>query len=113
MWALIIILLLVALIAIYPFIRDYVKRQKIPVASYTEALGLILDGKNAEAIEKLKETVNKDSNNIDAYLRLAELYTIKGDTERAAKIFERLTVRRNMSSKDEKKVYQNLADYYL
>lgn len=113
MWAFILILLLVALIAVYPFVRDYVKRQKAPVATYTEALCLILDGKDDEAIVKLKQAVTVDSNNVDAYLRLAEIYTKKGDTERAAKIFERLTVRRNISVDDEKKVYKNLANYYL
>ncbi|MEO0083460.1 MAG: tetratricopeptide repeat protein [candidate division WOR-3 bacterium] len=113
MWVFIIILLLIAVIAIYPFVRDYLRRQKLPIASYTEALSLILDGKENEAIEKLKQTVMADSNNVDAYLRLAELYTKKGETDRAAKIFERLAVRRNMSKEDEKKVYANLANYYI
>ncbi len=113
MTVLILILILIAIIAVYPFVRDYVKRQRAPVATYTEALCLILDGKDDEAIMKLKQAVTVDSNNVDAYLRLAEIYTKKGDTERAAKIFERLTVRRNISVDDEKKVYKNLANYYL
>ncbi|MCX8015540.1 MAG: tetratricopeptide repeat protein [candidate division WOR-3 bacterium] len=113
MWVFIIILILIAGIAAYPFIRDLVKRQKTPLASYTEALCLILDGKEDEAIEKLKQTVTMDSNNVDAYLRLAELFIKKGETARAAKIFERLALRRNMSKEEEKKVYSNLANYYI
>lgn len=113
MTVLIIILILVAIIAIYPFIRDYIRRQKAPFATYTEGLCLLLDGKDNEAIEKLKLAVTKDSNNVDAYLRLAELFSKKGETERASKIFERLMLRRNLTSEQEKKVYQSLANYYL
>jgi lipopolysaccharide biosynthesis regulator YciM len=113
MTILILILILVAIIAIYPFIRDYVRRQKAPIATYTEGLCLLLDGKENEAIEKLKQAVAKDSNNVDAYLRLAELYSKKGETDRASKIFERLMLRRNLTSEQEKKVYQSLAGYYL
>jgi lipopolysaccharide assembly protein B len=110
---LILILIFVAIIAVYPVIRDYVKRKKAPIAAYTEGLSYLLDGKDEEAIASFKRTVVADSNNVDAYLRLAEIYTKKGDNERAAKIFERLTVRRNMMADDERKVYRNLANYYL
>jgi len=112
MWVLIIILILIALIAAYPFVRDYLKRKRAPSVPYTEGLSLILDGRDAEAIERLKEAVMIDSNNVDAYLRLADLYHKKGEQERAAKVFERLTVRRNMTSEEEKKVYKRLANYY-
>jgi len=113
MWILVIILILVALIAAYPFVRDYFKRKKAPAATYTEGLSLLLDGKDNEAIDKLKQAVHVDSNNVDAYLRLADLYIKKGDMTRASAIFERLTIRRNMTIEEEKKVYKNLAIYYI
>lgn len=113
MWILIIILLLVALIAAYPFVRDYLKRKGAPAVAYTEGLSLILEGKDNEAIDKLKQAVHVDSNNVDAYLRLADLYTKKGDTQKASAIFERLTVRRNMPAETERKVYAKLAEYYV
>lgn len=113
MWILFLILLLVALIAAYPFVRDYLKRRSAPAAAYTEGLACILDGKDNEAIDKLKQAVHVDSNNVDAYLRLADLFTKKGDTTKASAIYERLTVRRNMPVETEKKVYAKLADYYV
>jgi lipopolysaccharide biosynthesis regulator YciM len=103
----------VALIAAYPFVRDYLKRKSAPAAAYTEGLTLILEGKDNEAIDKLRQAVHADSNNVDAYLRLADLYTKKGDTTKASAIFERLTVRRNVTVDEEKKVYLKLADYYI
>jgi lipopolysaccharide biosynthesis regulator YciM len=110
---LLIILILIALLAIYPVIRDYFQRKKILPVSYTEGLRAMLDGKIDEAIEYFKQSVQVDSNNIDAYLRLAFLYKKKGNTEMEEKIFERLALRRNMSPEDERKVYQELGKYYF
>lgn len=113
MLILIIILILIAIIAAYPVIRDYLKSKRTVTISYTEGLAAILDGKNDEALELLKQSVTVDSNNVDAYLRLADLYHKKGDKERSAKIYERLAVRHNMSVAEEKKVYQCLGNYYF
>lgn len=112
MLILIIILLLILLIAVYPVIRDYLKKKKTVAISYTEGLAAIIDGQIDKAIELLKQSVTVDSNNIDAYLRLADLYTQKGDTDRVAKIYERLAVRHNLTPQEEKRVYQHLGKYY-
>ncbi len=113
MTILVLILILIAIIAVYPMVRDLVRRKKEPASAYTEGLSLLLDGKEDEAMQLFKKVVATDSNNIDAYLRLAELYYKKGDTERAAKIYEGLSLRRNVSPEEEKKIFKHLADYYI
>lgn len=113
MLILIIILVLIAILAAFPVVRDYIKKKRTVTISYTEGLAAMLDGKPEQAEELLKQSVATDSNNVDAYLRLADLYFKKGDQERSAKIYERLAVRHNMTPDEEKKVYQNLGYYYL
>ncbi len=113
MTVLVLILILIAIIAVYPMVRDLVRRKKEPASAYTEGLSLLLDGKEDEAMQCFKKVVATDSNNIDAYLRLAELYYKKGDIERAAKIYEGLSLRRNVSADEEKKIFKHLADYYI
>jgi lipopolysaccharide biosynthesis regulator YciM len=110
---LIIILVLIAVLAAFPVVRDYIKKKRTVSISYTEGLAAMLDQKPEQAIEFLTQSVATDSNNVDAYLRLADLYYQKGDQERSTKIYERLAVRHNMTPDEEKKVYQNLGYYYL
>ncbi|MCX7785953.1 MAG: tetratricopeptide repeat protein [candidate division WOR-3 bacterium] len=113
MTVLVLILILIAIIAVYPLVRDLVRRKKEPDSAYTEGLSLLLDGKKDEAMQCFKKVVATDSNNIDAYLRLAELYFQKGEIERAAKIYEALSLRRNVSAVDEKKIFKHLGEYYI
>ncbi|MEO0094084.1 MAG: tetratricopeptide repeat protein [candidate division WOR-3 bacterium] len=113
MTGLIIILVIVLFIALYPVIRDALKRRKILMPAYTEGLTLLLEGKKELALEKFKQAVTQDSENIDAYLRLAELYFDSGAIERAIKILETLTLRRTLDKSQEKKIYQSLGQIYL
>ncbi|MCS7258054.1 MAG: tetratricopeptide repeat protein [candidate division WOR-3 bacterium] len=110
---LIIILLLIAILAAYPLVRDYLYKKKFLPLSYTEGLRAMLDGRIDDAINFLKDAVKVDSNNIDAYLRLAELYKKKNDNEIVAKIFERLALRRNISVEDERRLFKALGKYYF
>lgn len=113
MTVLILILVIVLFIALYPVIRDALKRRQILMPAYTEGLTLLLEGKKELALEKFKQAVTQDSENIDAYLRLAELYFDSGATERAIKILEALTMRRTLDKSQEKKIYQSLGQIYL
>ncbi|MEO0071990.1 MAG: tetratricopeptide repeat protein [candidate division WOR-3 bacterium] len=113
MGILIVVLFLIAVLAVYPLIRDYFQKKQLLPLSYTEGLRAMLDGKVDEAINFLKDAVKIDSNNIDAYLRLAELYKKKGQDETVSKIYERLALRRNLNINDERKLYQALGRYYF
>ncbi len=113
MTILVIIVLVVLVVALYPIVRDFLRRRQAAVPSYVEGLQLLLDGKNKEAIAKLKETVNADTTNVDAYVRLGKAFIEQGDVERGVKIHENLALRRNLKPAEEMKVYRALAADYL
>lgn len=110
---LILILIVILFIAIYPVIRDTIRRRRLVLPAYTEGLALLLEGDKTGAIDKFKQAVQRDSNNIDAYIRLGELFMEKGEMERAIQIHEALALRRNLDKIQEKKVYQYLGQDYL
>ena len=113
MIVLIIILIIILLIALYPIVRDAVRRRQTVMPAYTEGLTLLLEGKKDAAIEKFKQAVIADTNNIDAYLRLGGLYWEKGEIERAIQIHESLTLRRTLDKSQEKSIFQTLGQDYL
>jgi lipopolysaccharide biosynthesis regulator YciM len=108
-------LLLLVLLAgiVYLLYREYRRSRSSRRPLYTEALMDLLDGRKDDALAKLKETVNADSENVDAYLRLAQLLMELGEAERAGRIYQMLAVRRNLSARDEQKVLLALAHEHL
>lgn len=108
------LLLLVLLAAlVYLIYREYRRARSRKLPPYTEALIDLLDGKKDSAYAKLKETVTNDSENVDAYLRLAALLTERGQLERAGRIYQMLAVRRNLSSADQARILLATAREHL
>lgn len=107
----VIVIILVVLI-VFLYIRQGTgKRTGYP--SYIEALIALLENDDAVAMKKLKETVNRDSDLIDAYIRLGALYRKQGDVPRATQIHQSLTVRPTLSMREEKRVFYALVDDML
>jgi lipopolysaccharide biosynthesis regulator YciM len=108
-------LLLLAVLAgiVLLLYREYRKSRTRRLPIYTEALTDLLDGRREAAFAKLKETVNQDSDNVDAYLRLADLLNQRGQGERASQIYQRLALRRNLAGADEQKISLALAREHL
>ncbi len=78
---------------------------------YSDALNAILKGDNATAIKLLKQVVNRDSDNIGAYLQLGNLIR-SSNPGQAAKIHQSLTVRPKLNKQVSKEIHQALAlDY--
>jgi lipopolysaccharide biosynthesis regulator YciM len=111
-WLLLVILALLV-VALYPIVRDFLRKRRSTVPAYVEGLQAALDGRVEEAIDRLKEAVGIDSDNVDAYVRLGDLFMQKGDVERAIKVHENLSLRRNLDKRDEKKVLQALVRDYV
>jgi lipopolysaccharide assembly protein B len=109
---LVVVVLAVLAVALYPVVRDFLRQRRQTVPDYVEGLRLMLDGRADEAIARLKETVNHDTDNVDAYIRLGDLFMQKGDIERALRIHENLALRHNLSQQDERKVYLTLVRDY-
>lgn len=113
MYGLVIIVLALLVVALYPVIRDIIRRRRATVPSYVEGLQLLLDGRPREAEERLREAVEADTGNVDAYVRLGDLLIARGDIERGIRLHENLALRRNMTPQDEHRVYRALVRDYL
>jgi lipopolysaccharide biosynthesis regulator YciM len=81
--------------------------------SYVEALRALLDKNPTLAFLKLKETVTHDSNNIDAYLRLAVLLRQRGMHAKSLQLSTDLSIRQNVSPADRVRILYSLADDYI
>jgi lipopolysaccharide biosynthesis regulator YciM len=102
----VLIIIIIALIACVLFLYFYRKRDKATGRTpYIEALIALLENKESVAMKKFKEAVNIDSDLVDAYIRLGDLYRKKGDMDRAIQIHQSLTVRPTLKKNEEKKVY--------
>lgn len=113
MIVLVIIIILLLVVALYPMVRDLLYKHRETVPAYVEGLQLALDGDLAGALQRLKQAVDKDPENIDAYVRLGDILIAQGEIERGVRIHENLGLRRNLSPEDEKKVLRALTRDYL
>lgn len=110
-------LLIIIIFALIAFILYFYFKPHRPKTlsniHYLESLVAELENNDELAIKKLKEALNIDTNLIDGYIRLGNLYRKKGDIERAIKIHQSLTVRPTLKKEEEKKVYFSLVQDYL
>ncbi|OGB61805.1 MAG: hypothetical protein A2Y94_05155 [Caldithrix sp. RBG_13_44_9] len=108
---LIILLVIAALIIIYYYTRVY-RKPKADKGSYLAALEYLADGNEKWAIQKFKETVRDDSENVQAYLRLGDLLRKRGFANNALKIHKDLTFRGNLFPEIRDKIqFSLLLDY--
>jgi lipopolysaccharide biosynthesis regulator YciM len=110
---LVVIILAVLVVALYPVVRDFLRQRRRTQPAYVEGLQHALDNRPDAAIKSLKEAVEADTENVDAYIRLGDIFMSRGDVERALRIHENLALRRNLKPPDERKVYAALARDYL
>lgn len=110
-WILIGLGAVVLVLAIIYFISR--PRHKRADTSYEDALRALLDGREDEAIRRLRDTVTRDTDNIDAYIRLGKLIRQRGNAEKAAQIHQSLTVRSALARKEELRIYTELIEDYL
>ena len=84
-------------------------KQKQPQRdAYMEALEFIAEGKDAKAIQKLKEAVRQDSENVRAYKKLGDLLRKRGMTKHAIRIHKDLTLRGSLTPEQRQDVYYSL-----
>ncbi|MFQ5640715.1 MAG: tetratricopeptide repeat protein [bacterium] len=82
-------------------------------ADYADALNLLLEGLKAEALSKLREVVSKDSNNVDAYLKIGDILREFGQVQKAINVHKYLTVRRGLTRKQNSDILESLCKDYL
>jgi len=81
--------------------------------SYLNGLKYLCDGENRLALEKFKQAVRADSENIDAYIKIGNILRAEGLLNNATRVHKDLTLRGNLSEEDNLRVKQSLALDYL
>ena len=80
---------------------------------YAEGLDLMMAGKRKSAFKNFKDIIQKDSDNIKAYLRLGQVLRESENPSRALKVHKTLYHRRNLTSYEKIDIHKNLAlDYF-
>ncbi len=108
---LIIFIIFVLFVAFYSFIINLIKKPKDFPLLFTESLIAYVAGKKEEAIKKMEELVKTNSEFIEGYLYLIDWYQEKGETEKAKKINELLSLRRNLPKDKERVIFKKLAHF--
>lgn len=88
------------------------KKERYP-SKYINGLEAMIEGKIDDAINIMKEVVEKDTTNRRAYLYLGNLLRKKGHISSAVKIHKNLSVIPELSRKEKDKVQKALAEDYL
>lgn len=88
--------------------RDGSAKPPPPDTPYQQGLDALLAGDREAALRAFAETVRIDSDNIDAYIHLANLLRERGEVERALHLHRELTVRAGQTPGQERSIREGL-----
>ncbi len=103
-------IILIALLFLFLIIK---RVRKLKVSPYEEALIALIDGEEKLALKKFQETVFEDSDNVEAYIRLAELLRKMKDPLKALQIHKYLLARRRLPKKTINRILFQTANDYI
>ncbi len=79
---------------------------------YTEALSSLINGDKIKAMNKLREVVKHDTDNLDAYLKLGDIYREYGKNLQALRVHQSLTVRKGLTNYQNMSIWKSLLQDY-
>ena len=110
---LIIVLLAVAVVlvswaALYLYRRTQADPERQDPKSYIEGLQALVRGHDEAAFGKLRETVNADTSNIDAYIQLGNIFRRRKKPDLALQVHRDLTFRGSLTLEQKKEILSAL-----
>jgi lipopolysaccharide biosynthesis regulator YciM len=112
-WWIIIPLVLIFLALIFSLERRQSKGAKPVLENYIDGLRAMIEGDDSQAFIKLKQAVGEDTDNIDAYLKLGDLFRKRGQIQRAIQVHRELVLRKNLKREMANHVNKSLAEDYI
>jgi len=112
-WWLIIIVVAALMIFYVLIIRRRKKSESTSLEAYIDGLRSIISGDSQTAFIKLRQAVDLDTENVDAYLKMGDLFREKGMIDRALQLHRELTLRRDITFELSKNINKSLALDYL
>mgnify|MGYP006288632747 FL=1 len=105
-------ILLIAIILL--LFRRKPKRKQSIQAEYISGLHALIDGNRETALERLRHVVRRDTDYLDAYILIGNIFREKALYESAIKVHRDLLVRPNLSPEQQITILRNLIlDYKL
>lgn len=113
-----VILLAIAVVVIsgvaYYFFRRSQGQQESPdFRTYIDGLKALLRGQDELAFTKLKETVNIDTNNVDAYIQLGNIFRRRKNPQQALQVHRDLTFRTGLTPAEKKEILTALYNDFV
>ncbi|UCC78293.1 MAG: tetratricopeptide repeat protein [Candidatus Zixiibacteriota bacterium] len=112
-WLLIIIAAAVFMIFYVVVFRRRKKSGSTSLEAYIDGLRSIISGDKQRAFVKLRQAVDLDTGNVDAYLKMGDLFREKGMVDKALQLHRELTLRRDITFELSRNVDKSLALDYL
>jgi lipopolysaccharide assembly protein B len=109
----VVLIILAAAFLILLAFRRKPKRRTSVQNDYIAGLHFLLWGDQDRALEKFRDVVRRDTDFIDAYILIGNIFREKGSFENAVKVHRDLLVRPNLPLEQQKNILMNLSqDYY-
>jgi lipopolysaccharide biosynthesis regulator YciM len=86
------------------------RKKKSSPELYIDALKALLTGEEKIAFQKLKQVAREDPENVDAYLKLGDLFRKNRRFDRALQIHKELTLRPSLSPEEKIEILKGLAE---
>ena len=110
------LIILMLLVVIALIIYSNLKKNPNKIESlkdlYAEGLDMMVSGKRKSAYRNFKTIINRDSNNVRAYLHLGQVLRESGKIKNALKIHNNLLFRTDLSQYEKVELYKNLVFNY-
>ncbi|NOY78179.1 MAG: tetratricopeptide repeat protein [Calditrichaeota bacterium] len=115
MWYLVIFAaIVVILLLIYSLwrMKSSAAKKRPVIDPYVQGLNALVEGDLDRAADYFRTSAQKDSENIDAYLKLGDIFRKQGYPDRATKIHRELLVRRNLNPSVQLQILRSLVQDY-
>ncbi len=87
-------------------------REEQAASDYAAGLNYLVSGDLNLALQKLKDAARKDTNNIDAYIKIGEILRTIGHIDQAIKVHRDLTARNSLTPVQRLEIYRALVQDY-
>jgi lipopolysaccharide biosynthesis regulator YciM len=103
----------VLIVVFYLFRRTQIRPEKFDTNIYIDGLKALLRGQDEQAFASLKETVTADSDNVDAYIQLGNIFRRRKKVQQALRIHRDLTYRQTLTQAEKREILIALYQDFL
>jgi len=117
MYNYLIVVVPIAVVVILTFIALYRRRtapgRQTAMESYVEGLRLLTTGDEQTAFIKFRQAVDQDTDNVDAYLKMGDIFRGRGLVDKALQVHRELKLRHGLAPEAQVEIEKSLALDYI